>query len=134
MLTLPDVVGILARRAYRPGWTLAAYLGDTTRDVIVKIAAPVEDSYHPGSQMPPLDIRFPVPDPALASELDFDKWMSWRLQQAEKHESQEWYRKPGRDFPWVPVFNPHADGADRDQWPIQRRSAVVQAGSGPDPG
>jgi hypothetical protein len=121
VLTVADVDGILARRAYKPGWTLHAYLGDTTRDVILMISARVEDSYHPGRTVP-LDIRYPVPDPALASELDFDKWMSWRLQQIEKHEAQEWYRKPrADDLGWVPVFNPHAEGADRDQWPIVKQ-------------
>jgi hypothetical protein len=52
--------------------------------------------------------------------LSFDKWLAWRLQAVELHEAQEWYRKPGRDFPWVPVFNPHALGADRDRWPIAK--------------
>jgi hypothetical protein len=120
VLDLATVQDILARRAYRPGWTLTAYVGDTTRAIIVQITAEVEDSYNPGSTVP-LDIRYPVPAPALASELDLDKWLAWRLGMIELHESAEWYRKPGRNFPFVPVFNPHADGADRDQWPIVKR-------------
>lgn len=112
---------ILSRRAYRPGWTFRAYTGDTTRMVHVEIEAMVEDSYNPGQQTR-LHVVSIVPPFCLSSELDFDKWLSHRLQMIEVHESQEWLRKPGRDFPWVPVFNPHRDGADRDRWPIQRRS------------
>lgn len=113
---------ILSRRAYRPGWTFRAYTGDTTRLVHVEIEATVEDSYNPGQQVP-LHIVSPVPPYALASELDLDKWLAWRLQAVEIHESAEWYRRPrqsGEGF--TPVFNPHRDGADRDRWPIQRRS------------
>ena len=119
-LTVGEVAEILSHRAYRPGWTFQAYVGETTQAIILRIFAKVEDTYHPGS-LTDLDIRSPVPRPALEDELAFDKWLAWRLQQAEVHESQEWYRKPGRDWPWVPVFNPHADGADRDQWPITKR-------------
>jgi hypothetical protein len=57
----------------------------------------------------------------------------WRLQRIEAHEAQEWYRKPGRDFPWVPVFDPHRAGADRDVWPIRaaagRPSCLSRAGT-----
>jgi hypothetical protein len=111
---------ILSRRAYRPGWTFHAYPGDTTRLVHVEIDALVEDSYNPG-QMTRLHVVSIVPPFCLTSELEFDKWLAWRLQALEIHESQEWLRKPGRDFPWVPVFNPHRDGADRDRWPIVKR-------------
>ena len=118
MLTPQDVSAHLARRLYKPGWALNAYVGHTTRAVILRIGAQVEDSYHPGRYVP-LDIRYPVPGPALASDLDLDKWLAWRLQQVEIHEAQEWYRKPRLDGSgWVPVFNPHAEGADRDVYPI----------------
>lgn len=119
-LDLAAVQELLARRRYRPGWTLRAYVGDTMRQVMLEISATVEDSYNPGSNAP-LDIRWPIPAPALESELAFDKWAAWRLGQIELHESAEWYQRPGRDLPWVPVFNPHLDGADRDRWPIVRR-------------
>lgn len=112
---------ILSRRAYRPGWTFNAYVGDTTRWVHVEINAMVEDSYNPGQQTR-LHIVSVVPPFILREgELAFDKWLANRLQVVEVHESAEWYRKPGRDFPWVPVFNPHRDGADRDRWPIVKR-------------
>lgn len=118
-LTVEEVRGILAARSYRPGWTFTAYAGETTRAVIIEIRATVEDSYQPGRGAP-LEIYSPMPD-YVDDELAFDKWFAWRLQRLEVHESQEWYRRPGRDFPWVPVFNPHRDGADRDRWPIERR-------------
>jgi hypothetical protein len=111
----------LARRAYRPGWSLEAYRGDTTGLVHIEITAEVENSYAPGS-MVPLHIVSPVPPYALKDALALDKWISWRLQTVEIHESQEWYRRASRDGErMVPVFNPHADGADRDRWPIIRR-------------
>ncbi len=119
-LDLVAVNALLAQRAYRPGWWMTAYEGETTHLVLVEIGANVDDSYNPGQQAP-LHIVAPVPPYALESELAFDKWLSWRLQQVEIHESQEWYRKRGRDRPWVPVFNPHRDGADRDVWPIVKR-------------
>jgi hypothetical protein len=118
-LDLAGVQAHLTRRAYRPDWTLTAYLGDTTRQVMLRIAAEVEDSYHPGERVP-LDIRSPIPRFALETELAFDKWLAWRVSAVELHEAQEWFRKPSKADPdrWVPVFNPHAEGADRDQWPI----------------
>jgi hypothetical protein len=122
VLGVRQVNEIIVRRAYKPGWVFAAYLGDTTQQVMLMIGAQVEDSYNPG-QTVPLDIRSPVPGFALASELAFDKWLAWRLQQVEIHEAQEWYRRPRRNGEgWTPVFNPHAQGADRDQWPIVKRS------------
>jgi hypothetical protein len=132
MLTLAQVQAQLALRRYRPGWEFRAYLGDTTGQVHIQISAQVENSYVPGTDVP-LDIRWMVPPHALADELALDKAMSWRLQQIEIHESQEWYRKPGQPGPvevggltmtgtrLVPVFNPHRDGADRDEWPIVKR-------------
>jgi hypothetical protein len=128
-LTADDVNGILRERAYRPGWTFTAYTGDTTRQVVLQILTTVQDSYQPGRTVP-LEIYSPVPT-YIEDELAFDKWLAWRLQQAEVHESQEWYRRQvvrvGNSgtgdmvTKWVPVFNPHADGADRDQWPIIKR-------------
>lgn len=119
-LDLAAVQEILSRRAYRPGWTMRAYVGDTTGLIHVEIEAMVEDSYNPGQQTR-LHVVSTVPPYMLTNELDFDRWLAHRLIMAEVHESQEWYRKPGRNFPMVPVFNPHADGADRDQWPIVKR-------------
>ena len=115
---------ILDRRQYKPGWVIDAYLGDTTHWIMVKITAPVEDSYNPGRTVL-LDVRSPVPWFALESELNFDKWLVWRLTAIETHETQEWYRRPSRngDGRMVPVFNPHAEGADRDQWPIVKRES-----------
>lgn len=121
-LDLAAVQGILAARRYRPGWMFRAYLGDTTRQVHIQITASVENSYAPGTSVP-LDIRWMVPPHALESELELDKALSWRLQQIEIHESQEWYQQPSiKDGKrWVPRFNPHRDGADRDEWPIVQR-------------
>jgi hypothetical protein len=118
-LTAEQVNTILDQRAYRPGWQFRAYTGETTRAVIVEVLATVPDSYRPGLSVP-LEVYCPVPA-YVDDELAFDKWLAWRLQRLEVHESQEWYRRPGRDQPMVPVFNPHRDGADRDQWPIVKR-------------
>lgn len=122
VLDVAAVQEILTRRAYRPGWTMAAYVGETTGLIHVEIDAMVEDSYNPGNQTR-LHVVSPVPPYMLTSELDFDRWLAHRLIMVEVHESQEWYRKPGRDFPHVPVFNPHANGADRDRWPIAKRDS-----------
>lgn len=125
MLTVEELAEILTRRAYRPGWTLTVHEGQTTREPIVRIYSPeVPDSWNPG-QMVPLDIFAAVPTQARDDELAFDRWLSWRLQRIEAHESQEWYRKPGRSYPWVPVFDPHRDGADRDVWPVVAREEFV---------
>lgn len=125
MLGAAELAGILSRRAYRPGWTLTAYEGQTTREPIVRIyAEAVPDSWNPGGTVP-LDILAAVPDLARESELAFDKWLAWRLGRIEVHESFEWYRRPGRDHPWVPVFDPHRDGADRDVWPVVPREAFA---------
>lgn len=119
-LTAQQVNEILARRAYRPGWTFSAYTGETTRAVIVEVLAKVEDSYHPGRTVP-LEVYCPLPG-YVDDELAFDKWFAWRLQRLEIHESQEWYRQARPDaLGWQAVFNPHRDGADRDQWPIVER-------------
>lgn len=111
---------VLSRRAYKPGWTFRAYTGDTTRLVHVEIEAIVEDSYNPGQQTL-LHVVSIVPPFSLSSEFEFDRWLAWRLQACELHEAQEWYRKPGKTRPMVPVFDPHRDGADRDKWPIVKR-------------
>lgn len=122
MLQLNDVEDLLDERAYRPGWVFRVYEGHTTRQLMMAFQATMPDSYNPGKNVP-LDIRSPVPRFALEDVLSFDKWFAWRLQQIEIHESQEWYRKPGQEHEWVPVFNPHRDGADRDEWPIVKRDA-----------
>lgn len=125
MMTLEDVQAHLKERAYRPGWAMTAYLGDTTQQIYVQIEAMVEDSYNPGGLVP-LDIRSPIPRFALTDALALDKWLAWRLGQIEIHESAEWFRRPRVNGDgWTAVFNPHRDGADRDQWPIvkQRNTA-----------
>lgn len=125
MLTVEELAGILRSRTYRPGWVLTVHEGQTTREPIVRIYSPeVADSWNPGASVP-LDIFAAVPGPARQSELEFDKWLMWRLGRIEVHEAQEWYRKRGRDFPWVPVFDPHRDGADRDVWPVVAREEFV---------
>lgn len=121
VLDLAAVRDILSRRRYRPGWALRAYVGDTTRLVHVEIEATVEDSYNPGNQTRLHVVSIVPPFVLHGGEFEFDKWLANRLLMIEVHESQEWYRRPGRDLPWVPVFNPHLDGADRDKWPIVKR-------------
>lgn len=119
-----SVAEILTRRAYRPGWELSAYEGQTRRAPIVRIYAVVPDSYHPdGSTV--LDVYSPVPDPALESELEFDKWLLWRLAEIERHECYEWYRRPRVSGGWRPVINPHSEGADRDVFPVVERPVFV---------
>lgn len=124
VLTIADLNDLLDRRSYKPGWTFTIYEGDTTKQIFIRIHAVIEDSYNPGQQVA-LDIRSPIPGFALESELAFDKWLAWRLGVIELHESAEWYKRPHRQHPerMTPVFNPHADGADRDQWPIVKQGA-----------
>jgi hypothetical protein len=125
VLTVEELAGLLSERRYRQGWALTVHEGQTSGEAIVRIYAPeVPDSWNPGRSVP-LDIFAVVPEPARDDVLSFDRWLSWRLQRIEAHEAQEWYRKPGRDFPWVPVFDPHRAGADRDVWPIVPREQFV---------
>lgn len=121
MFTVADVADLLAVRAYKRGWRLSVYEGQTRREPMLRIEATVDDAYNPG-QDTPLDILSPIPDFALESELAFDKWLAWRLGEIERHEVYEWFRKRRRDGSgWVAVFNPHREGADRDEWPIIKR-------------
>lgn len=113
---------IVAARRYKPGWSFDVYEGQTRRSPMLHIYAVVDDSYDPG-RTTELDLYSPVPDPALESELAFDKWLAYRLNEVERHECGEWYRRQKADGRWVAVFNPHRDGADRDVWPIVKREA-----------
>lgn len=125
MLSVAELGDILSRRTYKPGWVLSVHEGQTTRAPIVRIyAEAVDDSWNPGQSVP-LDIFAEVPTPARESELAFDKWLVWRLGRIEVHEAQEWFRRPGQAYPWVPVFNPHRDGSDRDVWPVVAREEFV---------
>jgi hypothetical protein len=113
-LTADQVNTILDQRAYRPGWQFRAYTGETTRAVIVEVLATVPDSYRPGLSVP-LEVYCPVPA-YVDDELTFDKWLAWRLQRLEVHES------PGV----VPPPRPRpADGPRVQPAPRRRRPRPV---------
>lgn len=93
-------------RQYKPGWTLTVYEGEFEGQHL-RIRADVENSYHPGETVP-LDIHTPIPP--MPSLTYFDRWLLARLIRIETHEAMEWYR----DADGRPIYNPHRDGADRD--------------------
>jgi hypothetical protein len=111
-LSLAQVNDRLRQLQYRPGWTFTAYQGAHEGPKLRIHAPAVENSYQPGTTVP-LDIRAPLPLQTWDDVGQFDRWLSWRMQQVEAHEAMEWLRGPdGR-----PVFDPHRPHADRDEAP-----------------
>lgn len=106
VLTIAETQAHLAKLTYKPGWSFSAYEGLFEGHHIV-IRTNVEDSYHPGEKVT-LDIRSPLPP--FQDILDLEHWLIWRLSIIETHEAREWLQKDGK-----PIFDPHADFAERDE-------------------
>jgi len=105
MLTTQQIAAELARITYKNGWTFTVYDGQWEGQHLA-IGAQVSDAYHPGQSVT-LDVHTmlpPMPDVAY-----LHRWLGWRLGRLEVHEMREFLRVDG-----VAVFDPHADGADRD--------------------
>jgi hypothetical protein len=108
---LPEMSSYLSHIEYKPGWSIKVY-ETPAQGVWIKFHANVEDSYHPG-KMVELDIKSPVPP--MKSTDEFLEWLRWRLERIEVHECHEWLRWKSLvhgAVETVPLFNPHADGAD----------------------
>jgi hypothetical protein len=102
-----EVRAYLDELEFLPGWTFAYRLGRWEGPHLT-VGAKVPNAYHP-DELVALDIHVPLPPHALRSRADLDEFICWRLTRIASHEVREWLRRGGR-----PVFDPHADGADRD--------------------
>lgn len=113
MLTLSDIQKRLSEVKYKD-WNITASLGDF-EGVHLNINGTVEDAFNPGKTMT-LDIHSPVPMPIIKTVKDFDLYLAWRLCIVASHEAREFLQVKEND---TPLFNPHADGADRDVADLQ---------------
>jgi hypothetical protein len=107
-LTIPEMQAHLEKRKFRPGWTVEVYQGLWEGPHAV-FRAEVPDAYDPSSEPVVLDIRSAIP-PMLTTE-QFDYWLQWRMNIIDSHEGREFFINidTGR-----PVFDPHAEFAERD--------------------
>lgn len=106
MPSAADIQAILNDVSYRPGWRFRAV--DTPEGVLVRIDATLPDSRNPGRMV---DIGIDsVLDPFVlwAGRDELLRWLAWRLQRVEIHESQEWFRYRGEL---------HQDPHENDWWP-----------------
>lgn len=94
-----DLAELIARLAYRPGWTFhlasmerdpADTHGESAGGLTLRIYVPCQDSYHP-ERLRPVNHFFIVP----AATYDRRAWQRWLLDQillVEQHEACEWFR------------------------------------------
>lgn len=92
MLTSRDIEGVLAQVEYRPGWAFTVK-GGHPEGTQLNIRAEVEDAYNRG-MMVTLSIDTFIPP--CPRPRDFLRWLAWRLERIEIHESQEWFRWRGQ--------------------------------------
>lgn len=98
-MTAEQVRRQMASYTYRPRWTFELIEGHC-EGLQTRMVGPVEDSYHPGRT---IDLGINDWLPPLATPDDLDRWMAYRCQRIEIHESREWLRRNG-----VLVNDPHA--------------------------
>lgn len=100
------VAGYLAEVTYRPGWSITAIPAHPD-GVVVRVEVRLVDSRDSGRL---IDVRVDsTPPPWHVGEAEFIRWLAWRLQEVEVHESKEWLRYRGEL-----VDDPHA----ADQFPF----------------
>lgn len=83
---------------YKPGWQLSVF-HDVWEGSVLRIVADLPDAYH-SSQTVQLRVNSRIPP--MRSDLDFDHYVLWRLDQIERHECREWLRRNGK-----PLYDPH---------------------------
>lgn len=104
-LTTDQIRACLKRITYKPGYRFTVYDGQWEGQHLV-ITTAVPDAYHPDRTVT-LDIHSPLPP--MPDDAALHAWLMWRLWRIETHELREWFRVDG-----VPVSDPHAPGAARD--------------------
>ena len=98
-MTVAEMQAVVARIAYRPGWSIAVEEHEH-EGAHIRIVCTVEDSYHPGST---IDLGITSAIPPMRSEEQLVDWMLWRLKRIEEHEVREWLRFDGEVW-----SDPHA--------------------------
>jgi hypothetical protein len=101
MLSTEQVNAELARLTYRPHWSFRAY-EDQWEGQKVRIVAEVPDSCDPAGTVT-LGIDSFLPP--MSDEWDVRRWLAWRLQRIEIHESLEFLKLDG-----APIWDPHKNG------------------------
>jgi len=94
-----EIVSIVRRVSYKPGWSLVV------RDVpmqgtYLSVLVELENSYQPGTTVP---LRIHSPIPPMPSAEALMTWLAWRIRLIETHEVLEWFKLDGK--PWI---DPHA--------------------------
>lgn len=106
MLSTPEILTILERVTYKPGWKITAYDGRYEGQHLV-ITTVVDDATNPGTKTT-LDVHSMLPP--QADEQAFMSWLAWRLGRIECHEMREFLRVD--ESCWS---DPHAEYADQDR-------------------
>jgi hypothetical protein len=99
MLSTEQVNAELARLTYKPSFTFRAY-DDAWEGQKVRIVCTVPDSTNPGETV---DLGVDSFLPPMDDEWDVRRWLAWRLQRIEIHESLEFLKLDG-----APIWDPHA--------------------------
>jgi hypothetical protein len=105
VISVADLAQHIKRITYRDGWVFHLYDGRHEGPHLV-IAATLPDSTRPGHMV---DVRIDSMLPPFDSLEHFERWLMWRLERIESHESREWFKRDG-----VPLFDPHAEHAQHD--------------------
>jgi hypothetical protein len=103
-VTIDELRAELARVNYKPGWRLSIWL-DEHEGPVLRIVAPVNNSYHP-DQTIDLGIDTYISPNDAATPETFLKFVNWRLDRVASHEHREWFQVDG-----VPLNDPHAADA-----------------------
>lgn len=107
MLSTAEIRDHLAGRLFMPGWSFLVYDGRWEGPHLA-IVAELPDAYRPGETV---TIRVENMLPPFDTIEQLDRWMVWRLTRIASHEVREFYR----DTEGRPIFDPHAEWAERDE-------------------
>lgn len=93
--------------SYKPGWSIVFRMG-RFEGHHATIRAVLPDAYDPDKTTSLVVECFLSPND-VATEESLMAWLVYRLARLETHEAREFLRLDG-----VPLFDPHAEGADAD--------------------
>lgn len=99
MLSVAELVIVIEKVTYKPGWDLIVREPDSVQGPYLSVLVELENSYRPGETVP---LRIHSPIPPCPDEDAFLGWVAWRLGRIELHEVLEWFKVSGS--PWI---DPH---------------------------
>lgn len=102
-MSTADINRELDRLSYKPRWSFRAF-DDPWEGQKLRIVCTVPDSYHDDGRT--IDLGVDSFIPPLCDEWDLRRFVAWRVQRIEIHESLEFLKLDG-----APIWNPHSPDA-----------------------